>query len=481
MSAGPAPPPEMISLGLSRITQLLTHLRSPHARTPVVHVAGTNGKGSVSAYLAAILDAADLAVGRFNSPHLVDECDSVRIRERVVDLAVFATAKAEVERVNAQEALAATPFEVLTATAFSLFARSHLDLAIVEVGMGGESDATNVVPPAQTLVSVLTAVDLDHQGFLGDTVHAIARVKSGIVRQGGDLVVAHQAYPEVIDTARSVAHARGATVWQAGRGRYSTNDAAPTGPDTPRQALIPLSPARVDPPASASAREAKPLLVNLPLPGSYQLDNSATATLTAQLLRTLPRARSIVPRLASISDDAIKAGIEQTRWDGRLQWLDYSPIPRHVSSTERSSASQPRSRRILLDGAHNPSSAALLGSYLASLPPSARPNTLIFGLSAPRAASDVLGPLLDRSTGIEKVVCVEFSPPVGMPWVRATPSDELERAVSEMNVENVVVERYRSVEEAFSRLSESRATTVVAGSLYLVADTLRLVYKGERR
>lgn len=235
------PPSEMISLGLSRITRLLQSLHSPHTTTPIVHIAGTNGKGSVSAYLASILHTAELRVGRFNSPHLVDEWDCVRLQEKVVDEEVFRKAKEGVEAVNRRETLEATPFEILTATAFSLFAQAELDVAVVEVGMGGEGDATNVVPASKTLLSILTAVDLDHQGFLGNSVGAIAKVKSGIVRESGDLIVSKQAYPEVIEVAKSVSDSRKAKVWQVGSGLFtdtgSTTNLEPDAYSAPRASL----------------------------------------------------------------------------------------------------------------------------------------------------------------------------------------------------------------------------------------------------
>ncbi|GAA5909127.1 dihydrofolate synthase [Sporobolomyces salmoneus] len=456
---------DMISLGLQRITKLLQALKSPQCATPIIHIAGTNGKGSVSAYIASMLHTADIRVGRFNSPHLVDEWDCIRLREKVVEEDSFRKAREEVERVNRSESLEATPFEVLTATAFSLFAQSDLDVAVVEVGMGGEGDATNVVPASKTLLSILTAVDLDHQGFLGNTVGEIAKVKSGITREGGDLVVSKQGYPEVVEVAQSIARQRGATVWQAGGGRLLETSTTASSSSS-QSASIPLSPASVFPPNPPSLPSVSPssLSVKLPLPGSYQLDNSTTAALAVQLLRSLPRTTRLVPRLASISDEAMRQGIERTTWDGRLQWLDWSPPA--ASETGR----------ILLDGAHNPSSANLLASYLASLSLSERPTTLVFGLSAPRAASDVLEPLLHPSTGIKRVVCVEFSRPAGMPWVRSTPAEELYKSVADMGVEGVSVERCGSVKEAFELgVVGNEETVVVAGSLYLVADALRFV------
>lgn len=459
--------------------RLLQALRSPQSTTPVVHIAGTNGKGSVSAYLASILHAANLRVGRFNSPHLVDEWDCIRLREEIVEEKLFRKVKLEVEEVNRREALDATPFEVLTATAFSLFARSELDVAVVEVGMGGEGDATNVVPAARTLLSVLTAVDLDHQGFLGNTVEAIARVKSGIVREGGDLVLSRQVYPKVVEVAKSVAESRNAKVWQAGQGRYRHTSTVESS-ISPQQASIPLDPLCTFPESNSSvfpsSSSVTPTTINasLPLPGSYQLENSATAAIAVHLLRNLPRTTQMVPQLASITNVAIREGLERTRWDGRLQWLDYSQ-QREDTSREKLNTSR---HRILLDGAHNPSSAALLASYLSSLPPSAKPSTLVIGISAPRAPSEVLLPLLDPSTGIKKVVCVEFSPPAGMPWVRSTPEDELYRSVKDLQATGVAVSKYGNVDEAFTKgIEPEEETIVIAGSLYLVADALRMVRK----
>lgn len=468
----PRPSSEMISLGLSRITKLLQAIKSPHLTTPIVHIAGTNGKGSVSAYLASILHASNLRVGRFNSPHLVDEWDCVRLGEEVVDEKLFRAAKEEVQTTNSKEGLEATPFEILTATAYSLFARAKLDIAVVEVGMGGEGDATNVVPASKTLLSILTTVDLDHQGFLGNTVGEIAKVKSGIVREGSDLVVAPQAYSEVKEVAKEVARERRATVWNVQSGSYLHPASATPQSTSALRASLPLSPASSSP-SNNTTFPTTPILASLPLPGTYQLDNSATALFAAQLLRTLPRTTTMVPRLETISDNSLREGIERTRWDGRLQWID---LPRSLNSTvpHSQSPSPATSRRILLDGAHNPSSAKLLSSYLSSLPPSSRPTTLIFGLSAPRPPADVLRPLLKPSTGINKVICVEFSAPVGMPWVRATSAADLSRAVEEMALEGVAVGTSRELEDALVKETEEGKLAIVAGSLYLVADALRI-------
>lgn len=489
-----APSPSMpgISLGLTRIHRLLALLRSPHLATPVVHIAGTNGKGSVSAYLSSILSQSRLAVGRFNSPHLVDEWDCIQLYGRAVDARLFYKAKEEVERVSAREGVGATSFEVLTATAFSLFARARppLDVAVVEVGMGGSEDATNVVPAEKTLLSVVTAVELDHQKFLGDTVGEIATVKAGIARQGGDVVLSVQAHDEATAAVRRVAAERGARVWQAGEAvvvsgveaKESLDTGAPPTYPPPPLAAIPLEATSVIPPLDSQSSHP-PVTARLPLPGSYQLQNSATAVLAAQVLRSLPRTLSLLPSLSHITDDSICSGVEATRWPGRLSWETYA-------------SSSGRQVPLLLDGAHNPSSAALLASYLSTISPAVRPRTLIFALSAPRDPVDVVRPLVRALAAGRareqrlQVVCCGFSTPVGMEWVRSTPASELAAAVERIVGEEAPGTGFRVVEapdaEAALRLAadertQAEGSVVVAGSLYLVADAMRMLRRPRER
>lgn len=447
-----------IQLGLPRITSLLRALRSPHLSTPIVHISGTNGKGSVSAYLSSILLASGLKVGRFNSPHLVDEWDCLQLGGRTISQELFQSTKQEVEDLNAEQKIGATSFELLTATAFTIFARARppLDLAVVEVGMGGLTDATNVVDAKHTLLSIITPIELDHQKFLGDTIGEIARVKAGIVKQGTEVVLAAQAHEEVAGVVASVADEMGATVWHAGEGIVADEpEAIAEADDAPLPPLVdlPLSPLSTYPASSVSLSPSSNLQARLPLPGAYQLSNSATAILAAQVLRSSPRCLSLLPPLSSITNASMKTGIESTRWPGRLDWL-----------------SLPNRPRLLVDGAHNPSSASVLASYLFSLPSHISPTTLIIGLSFPRDPASILAPLLSSPSRIRKIVCTPFSPPPSMPWIRATGKDEIAEKAREWGVE---VETAGSVGEAIERLEGEKA--VVAGSLYLAADVYRWV------
>jgi dihydrofolate synthase len=448
-----------IQLGLPRITSLLRALRSPHLSTPIVHISGTNGKGSVSAYLSSILLASGLRVGRFNSPHLVDEWDCLQLGGRTVPQELYQSTKQEVEDLNEEQKIGATSFELLTATAFTIFARARppLDLAVVEVGMGGLTDATNVVDDEHTLLSVITPIELDHQKFLGDTIGEIARVKAGIIKQGTEVVLAAQAQEEVAGVVRSVVDEMGATVWQAGKGVIAEEpQAIAEADDVPLPPLVdlPLTPLSTYPASSAPSPPSTSLQARLPLPGAYQLSNSATAILAAQVLRSSPRCLALLPSLSSITDASMTSGIENTRWPGRLDWL-----------------SLPNRPRLLVDGAHNPSSAAVLASYLSSLPSHISPTTLIIGLSFPRDPASILAPLLAPGSQIRKIVCTPFSPPPSMSWIRATGEKEIAEKAREWGVEVDVV---GSVGEAIERLEEGEKA-VVAGSLYLAADVYRWV------
>ncbi|GAA6027100.1 hypothetical protein JCM8097_002389 [Rhodosporidiobolus ruineniae] len=519
-----------ISLGLSRIHRLLSLAGSPHLRVPVIHIAGTNGKGSVSAYLSSILASTSppLRVGRFNSPHLVDEWDCIRLPSesssarssgddplQPVPEAAFRSTFAELSSLSASSAVNATSFELLTATAFTLFARASppLDVAVIEVGMGGAEDATNVVPADRTLLSIVTPVDLDHQKFLGDTVGEIASVKAGIVREEGDVVLAVQGHEEAREAVLRVAVERGARVWEAGvgslvgageEGGSGGSASESTALPPPPLVSLPLGPLAVTPPSPSSAplssSSASPaaLKARLPLPGAYQLSNAAVAVLAASLLRSLPCCRALLPALGAtedrakevLSDDAIQAGVGRTRWDGRLQWISLPsplPSPSSASSDSLPPPSAPSTRLLLLDGAHNSSSASLLASYLSSLPTTLQPKNLIFGLSAPRAPTSVLQPLLEGAKRLKRVMCVGFSQPAGMDWVRAVKPEELVEGVrgvvrSMPGAKGVEVLEAESAGAALRLLDEleaaegagARRTTLVAGSLYLVADVLRV-------
>ena len=340
--------PKKIDLSLDRVDRLLEALGRPERRLPpLIHVAGTNGKGSTTAFLRAMAEAAGLRTHVYTSPHLVRFAERIRIAGELITDAELAAVLAEVERVNAGAPI--TFFELTAAAAFHAFAAHPADLAIIEVGLGGRFDATNVIPcPA---VAVIAPVDHDHREFLGDDLAGIAREKAGILKPGGRGVVARQA-----DAARDVIAAEAERVgaelswmgsdfdiWRAGDG------VAWQGPDE---------------------------LLDLPLPalpGGHQIDNAGLAIAAVRALGD--------PRIDAV---AIATGLTSVRWPARLQRLTAGPLARMAGAVGCD---------LWLDGGHNPHAARALVTHLRDLRArDGRPVTVIMGLLANKDAAGVLPP-----------------------------------------------------------------------------------------
>lgn len=408
-----------INLGLARIQRLLSSLGNPHLAVPIVHVAGTNGKGSVCAYLDSILRASRLRVGRYTSPHLVQVHDTINLHGATISLQDYRTARAFVDSVDRSEGIGCSSFELLTATAFEAFRRADppLDVAVVEVGLGGETDATNVCPAP--LVTVITSVDLDHQAILGNTVGAIARVKAGIIKDGVPCVLAPQNHTAAAETVTAVAEKHNAPLIRVEAGK----------PSGPRMGTFTV--------------RGEATNIKVPLPGAYQLANAATAIAAAELL----------PFEATITRDAIAEGLANTVWAGRLDWV-------HIDG-----------REALLDGAHNPAALEALRRYLDSLDP--KPTTFLVALSAPREPATLLEPLLRGARSAFKVVATTFSAPEGMDWV--TPVEAQVFAGSAKALGCTDFRAVDNVAEALRGLDMDTKSErlVICGSLYLIADVYR--------
>ncbi len=341
--------PKLIDLSLDRVLRLLHQLADPQlALPPVVHVAGTNGKGSTCAFLRAIGEAAGWRVHVTISPHLVELRERFRVAGRLVDDAVLADTLLEIERVN--EGAAITVFEALVAAGYLLFARTPADLCVVEVGLGGRFDATNVVPaPA---ACAITSVSLDHQDFLGDRLDRIAWEKAGIMKPGRPVVTGAQV-PEVSAVLRACAEEAGATLLERGR----SWDVAEDGGGL-----------RFTDAAGALA---------LPLPalaGAHQLDNAGIA------IAALRASGLGVP-------GAAYAGIARAEWPARLQRL-------HGSLAQL----LPRDAELYLDGGHNAGAGLALAEQLRRW--SDRPVHLVIGMKQSKDAAGFLQPLLERAASV---------------------------------------------------------------------------------
>jgi len=421
-----------INLGLSRIQQLLNYLGNPHLRLCVIHIAGTNGKGSVSAYLDSILVHGGLKTGRFNSPHLITLRDSIQLSGEVVHETIFSPVFQHIHDANLASKANATPFELLTATAFTIFAETipPVDVAIIEVGMGGRDDATNVVP--QPLLTLFTSIDLDHKEFLGDTVEDIALVKAGIIKERRPCIVAPQKSTTVTRVLREVATKRNAPFFLVSK--------AIMGEDG--KALFHFG--------------LQTIAAELPLQGDHQLENSSLAVTAVSVLNNILRRT----QTDCVPLKTIASGLEATQWPGRLDWVSYSYHGNLIP--------------ILVDGAHNSASSAVLCDYLTSLQP-VDTTFFIVALTNTKRPSDILRTLVGDNRSASTIIATRFSCPVeGMPWVSPLDTSIIEKAAIELGLSTT---SSLNLEEALDlvmpQFANQHTRIVVAGSLYLVADLYR--------
>ena len=414
--------PKKIDLTLGRTECLLEKLGNPERKLPpLIHVAGTNGKGSTIAFMRAILEASGARVHVFTSPHLVRFNERIRIGRpgggQLVDDAELSAACERVEAVNADDPI--TFFEITTALAYDLFHRHPADFVLMEVGLGGRFDSTNVIRhPAAT---VITPVSIDHREFLGDTVEKIAREKAGIIKRGAPVIIAEQDQAAV-DVCLREAEALGAPAFVGGQDFQAFEE---------RGRLVYQSLDR---------------LMDLPLPklvGRHQILNAATA-ITA-LLQVAPD---------RIDQKAVEAGLLSVEWPGRLQRL-----------SGRLAKLAPGGSEVWLDGGHNADGARVLAEAISALEEkSPRPLVLIAGTMARKNAAEILQPFV----GITQ----EFLA-VPVPHEGARPPEEMAAAARKLGMPAALA---GSVEESLSFLSAREwrepPRIVITGSLYLAGDVL---------
>ena len=484
-----------MDLSLERIKVLLSHL--PQYTLPTIHITGTNGKGSVSSFVASILQASGFTVGRFNSPHLISVLDSIMINGKPVVLDLYNDASRSVEDLNSELSIGATSFEILTATALMLFESAKLDIAVLEVGMGGRTDATNAISDDCILVSALTAVDLDHQKFLGDTVDAIATQKAGIARKGRPFIIGPQKYPEVMVSVRAVVEEVGADLVCARPAVARMWDEAVDGPTEPDvTSSSPFRPAAVRPVSLSLPCFPDPIPAQLPLHGDHQLDNLGVASNIISSLLTHPSSTHRLPFKSKITPSTIAAGVRSTTWAGRLSFHNV-PLSR-LCPPGSGTKDHGESLVVLVDGAHNPASASVLASYLSDLLKStpavdaSEELNLTFVLalshSPPKTPLQTLSPLLSfkRPTNVKinvRAAALEFTSVEGMPWVLPVPSSEIRDVIrgidGDISLWTPRDGERESVANALLWAHEEqlkqggKGFVCIAGSLYLVADFYR--------
>jgi dihydrofolate synthase / folylpolyglutamate synthase len=440
---------------LAHMQVLLQAMDHPERRFPSVLIAGTNGKGSTAATLASILRASGLKTGLYTSPHLVRINERIRVNGREITDDGFASLHSVVDRVaeslveRAELPWHPSFFEMMTAIAFEYFARERVDLAVLEVGMGGRLDATNVVDPR---VSVITDISLDHQKFLGDTVGEIAREKVGIIRPGGVVVTLPQ-LPEANDVI-------GNTILELGARAVNAVPYVPPVSPGSSEYLVPGTEGEnlaggqkhlTAKDAEEDAKFAKPyiyryplavlgeeILVKTPLVGRHQLRNVALAIAAAVELNQ--------HGFVGITATSIERGIRETDWPGRFQVI----------------AARPGWPEIVIDVAHNPAGAWALRSTLSERY-EGRPLIFVFGAMRDKAISEmteILFPLADR------VIATRPENP------RAASPEEIQQAAARTGVEIEAIDDVHSAVERARMLAEAGTVVVITGSIYLVGEVM---------
>jgi dihydrofolate synthase/folylpolyglutamate synthase len=412
--------PTRIDLSLGRMRRLCAALGDPQRKLPpVVHVAGTNGKGSTVAYLRAIGEAAGLRVHVFTSPHLVRFAERIRLAGTLITDEHLGAVLEHVEAANAGEAI--TFFEITAAAAFQAFSEVDADLCLLEVGLGGALDATNVIE--RPAVSVIAPVDYDHREFLGETLEAIAGEKAGIIKPGSHVVVARQpeAAMAVIETRAAVL---GAQMQVMGTDFDAWSEAG--------RLLV----------------QTQERLLDLPLPslpGPHQIDNAGLAVAAALTLKE-----------ARIDETAIAEGIAEAVWPARFQLLTKGPL---------GEMAQAAGADLWLDGGHNPHAGAAVARTLSAMAArDGRPVVLIVGMLANKDAEGFLRAFVGLSP---TVIAIPFEAEA------AAPPEQIAEAARAVGLS---VETAPSLEKATARALKSGGLphVLICGSLYLAGEVLAL-------
>lgn len=398
-----------IDLGLSRVTRLLTLLGSPHLHWKAIHIAGTNGKGSICAYLSSILTQSHIKNGKFTSPHLIHQWDCITIDNKPIDEKTFSATQRKIDAINRDNNVNATEFEILTCVAFEIFKLCQVEIGIVEVGLGGRLDATNVLPAAAgsgngAIATAISKIGMDHEGILGNSLKEIAYQKAGIIKEGIPCVVDGTNDPEVISVIEKVSKE---CVLVKGCFDFES-----------------------------------------PLNGSYQKVNMGIALeIIAQCKRTYGEA------FKKVNETTIAEGIKTVQWAGRLQHTVLK-----VGNDQLS---------VLIDGAHNAQAAEELARYLNTEVRNERPLVFVIAITKGKECN-FLSHLIQEN---DIVIATQFGPVAGMPWIEPYSPEHL-ASLLKRNTVHQTDKVSDAIELACALSKKEKLNTVVCGSLYLAGNAL---------
>lgn len=408
---------------LQRMRDLLALMDEPQNSFPIVHVAGTKGKGSTAAMMAAVLQAAGYQVGLFSSPYLFDFCEQIQVNRKPIthdDL----SAQVETLKPLLEQVANITTFEATTAIAFQYFKDRQVDIAIVEAGLGGRTDATNVVDPR---LSVITSISFDHMGVLGSTIESIAEHKSGIIKPGKPVVVARQVYPEALKVVLDTAERLGSKAILVEKQVTCSN-------------LVHSLDGQLFHAAFETKAHAKwGGVYSLALLGAHQVENASTALTALSKLTELG---------FRITRDQVAEGLKTVDWPCRFEVVSRDPI-------------------IVLDSAHNVDSAEKLkqciSDYLGQ-----NKIILIFGASVDK---DIAGMFKVLLPGVEKVIFSKSEHP------RAAEPAMLVKLVGDNPVPCEVAENITEAIQIAKKHADSQTAIVVAGSIFMAAAAREVIIK----
>jgi dihydrofolate synthase / folylpolyglutamate synthase len=407
--------PKLIDLSLGRIERLLAALDNPHEKMPpVIHVAGTNGKGSTIATLRACLEAGGYRVHAYISPHLVRFHERIRLAGKLIAEEALIALLEECERANGGVPI--TYFEITTAAALLAFARTPADIVLLETGLGGRLDATNVI--ARPAVTAITPISLDHQAFLGDTIEQIAGEKAGILKPGARAVVGPQPLK-----AEAVIEARAAELCvPLSRWQHEWHCTADGGGMRFTGELW-----RLDLPTPS-------------LPGAHQIANAGVAVACLEQLRGLP-----------LPPEVIASGLRQIEWPARMQRLTRGPLAEML----------PLGWELWLDGGHNPGAGVVLADFVAGWHD--RPLFLVVGMLNTKDVGGFLGPLAPHATALTAVTIPGEQNPL--------PAEAIATAASTVGIKAATAP---SVAAALARfmLDSTSGRVLICGSLHLAGVVL---------